>query len=392
MGNEWSHLKGVNIIDVSNFLPGPYATMLLSSFGAEIIKVETPGFGDPIRLMGLPIYQMLNTNKKSITLNLKSDRGKEIFKQLASQADAVVEGFRPKVMSRLGLGFEDLQKVNSALVYCSISGFGQDGPYADKPAHDLNYLALGGYFGIPSQVEDKIARPNIRLADITAALFAALSLSVAVVGARQTGQGQHLDVSIHDAVTSLVAPMAIMMQDMWGDDIRKMSHIMPDNDLFETKDGRFFCVGIMENKFWIALRDILKVDFPDIANPEYDDRLGRMNHKLAVHQLLSSIFVSKTLKEWKNIFEDQYIPCSPVLNHEELLDDPHVKHRDVIRELSDPGAGEKIKQIGFPVKFSESLDDIRRAPPTKGEHSEEILIGLGYSKEDLKRFKSEKII
>ena len=392
MDNEWSHLKGIKIIDVSNFLPGPYATMLLSSFGAEIIKVEAPGLGDPIRLMGLPIYQMLNTNKKSITLNLKTDKGREIFKQLASQSDAVVEGFRPKVMSRLGLGFEDLQEINPALVYCSISGFGQDGPYVDKPAHDLNYLALGGYFSVPSQVENKVARPNIRLADVAASMFAALSLSIAIAGARQTGQGQHLDVSIHDVVTSLMAPMAIMMQAEWGDDIRRMSHIMPDNDLFETKDGRFFCVGVMENKFWLALRDVLKVEFPDITNPAYDDRLGRMKHKLAVHQMLSSVFVSKTLKEWKEIFEDSDIPCSPVVDHGELLDDPHVKHRNVVRELFDKNSGKEIKQVGFPVKFSESLNDMRRVPPAMGEHTEEIIAGLGYSKKDIKRFRSGKVI
>ena len=392
MGNEWSCLNGVKIIELANFLPGPYASMLLSSFGADVIKIETPGLGDPVRVMGLPIYEMLNTNKKSVTLNLKSQKGKEIFGQLLSQADALIEGFRPGVMARLGLGFDDVQKLNPALVYCSISGFGQNGPYANRPGHDLNYLSLGGYFGIPSQVEDKIARPGIRLSDIAASMFAALSLAIAIVGAKENGKGQHLDVSIHDAISSLVAPMAIMMQDVWGDDIQKMNHIMPDNDIFHTKDGRFFCVATMENKFWLALRDILKSEYPDIANPEYHERFGRMIHKSAVHQLLSDIFISKTLKEWEIVFKDEDIPCCPVLNHKDFLKDPHVKHRGIIKEIPGPKTGKKIKQIGFPVKFSNSLDDIRRKPPTLGEHTAEIISGLGYSKEEIEAFKKDNIV
>lgn len=392
MSNDWSCLKGVRIVDVSRLYPGPFASLLLSDFGADVIKVEDLEVGDYVRQMGSQIYEMLNRNKKSVTLNLKSSEGKEIFRKLVERSDAVIEGFRPGVMDKLDLGYDQLKKINPGIVLCSVSGFGQDGPYAQRSGHDLNYLALSGYFAVPSQIEDRVARPKIRLADYAGSMYAALSLAVAIMSARQSGEGQHVDVSIHDAITSCVAPMAIMMDEVWGTDVRRMSHIMPDNDLFRTKDGRFVSLGIMENKFWLDFRNLLGDEFPEIAKSEYDSRPGRMMRKKEVYALLEEVFSSKTLSEWNELLQDTQIPWAPVIEMKEMLSDPHIEYRRTLTEVTDPGTGRSSRQVGFPVKFSKGLDDMRDLPPERGQHTMVILEELGYSEADISKLRHSRVV
>ena len=382
----------MKILDLSRLLPGPFASMLLSDFGAEVIKIEDPEIGDYSRIFGKEIYQMINRNKKSVTLNLKSSVGIEIFKKLASQADGIIEGFRPGVMKRLNLAYEDLKAFNPAIVLCSISGFGQNGPYALRAGHDLNYLALSGYFGVPSQIEDKVTRPKIRLADIAGGLFAALSLSIAIMSARQSGEGQYLDASIHDAISSLVAPMAVVMHEVWNSDVDQMNLIMPDNELFETKDGRYISLGILENKFWITLRNQLKDEYPQIAVADYNERAGRMKHKKSLHQLLRDIFVTRSLAQWEKQFQDLDLPWAPVHNMAAFLNDPHLGHRQIIREFTSPVTGKSSKQVAFPVKFSKGIDDIRQEAPELGEHTDSILHELGYSQSQISAFRKNRYI
>jgi len=362
MKPEWSCLKDVKIIDVSQLLPGPHATSLLLQLGADVIKVEQPGTGDSSRMLGHAVFAQFNRGKRSIALNLKDPTDKSAFLELVHQCDAVVEGFRPGVMQRLGLGYEELAKVNPAIVLCSISGFGQTGPYAAHAGHDLNYLAMAGYWSIPVQVEDKIARPKVRLSDYAASAYAALSLSVAIMSARQQGVGQHLDVSVHDAILSWTAHMAWLARGFEDNPVASPT-VMPENDIFQTRDGRYLAMGILENKFWVMLGQVLGDDFPQLREERFAHRMSRFGRKQEVNAMLKEVFFSRTLQQWTETFSGHDLPFSPLLNASELFDDPHVQARGTVSELP----AERSISVGFPVKFSRGLPDSDASVPVLGE-------------------------
>lgn len=361
MKPAWSCLNDVTIIDVSQLLPGPHACSLLRQLGADVIKVEQPGSGDTARQLGAHVYAQFNRGKRSVALDLKTDAGRAAFLDLVRDADAVVEGFRPGVMARMGLGFDALAAVNPAIVLCSVSGFGQTGPYASHAGHDLNYLALAGYWATPVQVHDAVSRPRVRVSDYAASGYAALSLAVAIMSARQNGQGQHLDVSIHDAVLSWTAHGA------WTARAHEASPqasptVMPENDLFETRDGRHLAMGILENKFWDNLCAALGDAFPGLRDPRFATRAGRSGHKVAVNDLMAAVFRTRDLAEWVDFFAPFDIPFSPVLGAGELFDDPHVRAREVVRRVEGGIA------VDFPVKFSLGLPEGEDFVAGVGEH------------------------
>ncbi|KWR74947.1 CaiB/BaiF CoA transferase family protein [Cupriavidus sp. IDO] len=364
MKPEWSCLKDVRIIDVSQLLPGPHATSLLMQLGADVIKVEQPGVGDSSRQLGPAVYAQFNRGKPSVALDLKAEAGRTAFLDLVREADAVVEGFRPGVMQRLGLGYEALAAVNPAIVLCSISGFGQTGPYADHAGHDLNYLALAGYWSVPVQVDDKVSRPRARISDYAASGYAALALAVAVMSARQNGHGQHLDVSIHDAILSWTAHGAWAARS-YEDRPRESPTVMPENDLFQTRDGRYLAMGILENKFWLNLGDALGRDFPALLDPRFASRAARQQNKPEVNGLLARIFLTRSLAQWAECFAPLDIPFSPALGAGELFDDPHVRAREMIRHLP----AENAIALNFPVKFSLGLPQGEDFVPAVGEHT-----------------------
>lgn len=363
MKPDWSCLNGVKIVDLSQLLPGPHATSMLMQLGADVVKVEPPGSGDPARQLGGAVFAQLNLGKRSVALDLKSAEGKAAFLDLIRDADAVVEGFRPGVMARLGLGYATLAEASPRIVMCSISGFGQTGPYSTLPGHDLNYLALGGFWSIPVQVNDHVARPRVRLADYAASSHAALALAVAILSARQNGRGQHLDVSIHDCVMAWTAPAAWTSRDYVEEPIASPT-VMPENDLFETRDGRHLALGILENKFWLTLCDALGADYPALLDDRFASRLGRQQFKREVNALLAHLFLTRTLAEWLETLKTLDLPVSPLLDAEELFRDPHVCARDMIREF----AQDKTMAVRFPVKFSAGLPDAGDTVPLLGQH------------------------
>ncbi|AOJ65965.1 acyl-CoA transferase [Burkholderia ubonensis] len=360
---SWSCLNGVTIVDASQLLPGPHACALLRQLGADVVKVEPPGTGDALRRFGADAFAQFNRGKRSVALDLKTAAGRERFLALARDADAVVEGFRPGVMARLGLGYDALARVNPGIVLCSISGYGQDGPYAARPGHDLNFLAEAGYWAIPAQIDDALARPRVRLADHAAALHAALALSVAVMSARANGRGQHLDVSIHDAMCAWTAPAAWAMRGQCdaADDVR---WVMPDNDLFETADGRHVALATLEDKFWNTLADALGDAFPALRDPRFAARAGRQRHKRDVSALLRAVFATRTQADWMRTLRALDLPASPLHDADELFADPHVRARGIAREV----AGDGSLAVRFPVKFSLGLPDGDDHVPALGEH------------------------
>jgi crotonobetainyl-CoA:carnitine CoA-transferase CaiB-like acyl-CoA transferase len=360
---DWSCLNGVKIVDASQLLPGPHATLLLSQLGADVVKVEPPGTGDPTRTLSPALFAQLNRGKRSVALDLKTPAGKAAFIDLIRDADALVEGFRPGVMARLGLDYATLAAVNPRLVMCSISGFGQSGPYAHAAGHDLNYLALGGFWSVPVQVYDQVTRPRIRLADYAASSHAALAMTAAILSARTSGRGQHLDVSIHDCVMAWTAPAAWASREYVEHPLDSPG-VMPENDLFETRDGRHLALGILENKFWLNLREAIGADFPPLMDERFATRAGRQQHKREVHTLLAQIFATRPLAQWLATLQSFDLPVSPVLDARELFDDPHVQARGMVREI----AAERTIACRFPVKFSLGLSDGDDAVPLLGEH------------------------
>ena len=348
---EMTCLSDTVVLDLGQLHPGPHTAMLLGQLGATVIKVERRAGGDPARALGADTFAKYNRGKLSIALDFKNPGDRATLLRLVRHGHALIEGFRPGVMDRLGLGYAELRGANPALVMCSISGFGQTGPYAQRPAHDLNFLALAGYWAVPSQVDDLIGRPHVRLSDYCASMYAALAMVAALMEARQTGHGQHLDVSIHDAMMAWTAPGIDIMRRATGNDIGEMAHIMPDNDLFATADGRYVALGILEEKFWMNLRERLRAEFPEIGSQVYDTRAGRMRRKRELHALLKSIFVGKTLEQWQQVFHASDIPWAPVLDHEEVFTDPHVVERGLLNAAPD-GNG---MVLGFPVRFSSGL-------------------------------------
>ncbi|PSW20579.1 CoA transferase [Photobacterium sanctipauli] len=377
--NNWSFLKDIRIVDMSRLLPGPMTTQLLADLGAEVIKIEEPKEGDTGRVLGKDMFARLNRNKKSLTINLKTEEGKAIFKKLIAEADCVVESFRPGVMDRLGFSYEELNAINPKLIYLSLSGYGQTGPYANRAGHDIDFLALSGYFGVPSQVNDKIARPKIRLSDYAGAMYAALSLSVALASAKQSGVGQYIDVAILDAISAWSAPLLRVAHDVCDSDPDKMPFVMPDNDIFSTKDGEHLAIGLFENKFWNQLVTMIGDDFPALADERFANTRLRNQSKREVHALLSDVFASKTLDEWTAIFEPTDMPWAPVLRDMRFFDDPHIQSRGLMQTMPDRNSENETFQVRYPVKFSAGLDDLRLPPPEKGEHTRELLSSLGLS-------------
>ncbi|MGQ3113998.1 MAG: CaiB/BaiF CoA transferase family protein [Hydrogenophaga sp.] len=362
-------LTGQVVLDLGQLHPGPHTAMLLQQLGATVIKVERPQGGDSGRALGADTFAKYNRGKLSIALDLKNADDQAVLKGLARRSQALIEGFRPGVMDRLGVGYEALREVNPALVLCSISGFGQTGPYAQRAGHDLNYLALAGYWAVPSQVDDHTGRPNVRLSDYCGSMYAALSLVVAMMTARLSGQGQHLDVSLHDAMTAWTIPGIDSMVRKTGKDIEKMGHVMPDNDLFATADGRFIALGILEEKFWDNLRDALAPDCPALGATDFASRPDRLRHKRRLNGLLKALFATKTLGQWAEQFGTRDIPWSPVLAYDELLDDPHVVARGVSHASDDGGS----RVVDFPVKFSGGIAPHSGPAPVLDGHRDQVL-------------------
>lgn len=375
-------LEQLRVLDVSPYLPSQYCSFQLAQLGAEVILVERPG-QRPDAFPGL--FELVNCSKKSIQLDLKSDLGREIFHRLAESSDVIVEGFRPGVVSKLRIGYEDIKKVKPDIIYCSISGFGQDGPYRDKPGHDVNYLALSGYFAIPGQVGTLPSRPGIPIVDLCAGTFAAISVLASVVARERTGEGRHIDIAMFDAITNWTGIRAgayLIKKEAITDE-----HVIATNDVFETKDGKLIALGIVnEEHFWhnfceTAGQEVLLKDFPT--------QKSRLRNRGELSRILRSVFSTKTREEWLQLFRNVDVPLSPVLTLEEALSDPQVTHRGLIQKVTDPELGE-INIVGFPAKFSGISTRIQSSSPRAGQHTREILEQLGYPEEVISFLESKE--
>ena len=390
-------LEGIKILDLTRLLPGPYGTMFLADLGAEVIKIEEPEQGDYARWYSPHInnvgsrHLLLNRNKKSVTLNLKKPAGRSILLKLVENgADVLIEQFRPGVMDRLGVGYKDLEKVNPRLVYCSLTGFGQDGPYRDVAGHDINYIGIGGILGLTGPKGGPPSIPGIQIADLVAGgLYAALGILTALMAREKIGRGQFVDISMLDGVVSLV-PDAAALYFAEGESPRmgerRLRGGLPQYQTYRTKDGKYLAVGALEDKFWANLaRAIGRPEWADQVPKEKEARTAEIKEEM------SRIFLTRTREEWLDLLMKVDACVTAVHSLEETFSDPQVLYRKMLVETKHPKAG-PVKQIGIPIKFSETPGEIRDPAPEFGQHTEEILREAGFTLEDIERLRKEGVI
>jgi crotonobetainyl-CoA:carnitine CoA-transferase CaiB-like acyl-CoA transferase len=374
-------LSGIRILDLSRLLPGPYLTQLLADLGAEVVKVETPLAGDYARLappeMGLGnLYETLNCGKKSLALNYRNPRGRELFLELAATADVVLEGFRPGVADKYGVGYEAVRAVNSDIVYCSLSGYGQDGPYRQRAGHDLNYMSIGGALSLNAKPGEKPIPYGLPVADLSGGMLAAVAILGALVGRERIGKGMYLDVALLDGVVSWMTPLALSA---WfsGLDVSAGSHSLLGGqacfNVYETADRKYLSLAALEPHFW---GDFCKT----IARPDLIER----QFQPGLEKTLAGIFQQKTQAEWLSLFAGQDACIEPVNTVEGMLADPQVKARGHVREETGRPAG-----MNSPFVFSRPA----RAPaPALGADTRALLLEIGTSEQEIEILNERGII
>lgn len=383
-------LQGIRILDLSWLLPGPYATMLLADLGAEVIKVEQPGRGDYAREMMPEMFRAINPNKKSIALNLKDPGGCRLFYRLCATADIIIESFRPGVVKRLKVDYDTVKQYNPGIVYCSISGYGQDGPYASHPSHDITCLALSGGLSIPGDFNSPPVRSGIPLADIAASMFSALSISAALIGQLRHGGGSHIDISMTDSIISWVGVRAgKYLYEGITPEANEMPHLSPTNRIFPTKDGRYLAIGAVEEVFWRKLCGALGRE-EWLADERFLTVEKRKENWSALITLLEEVFRNMTLAECGELFAGTDLTWNPVYNISEAFSDPHIRHRGIIQEVDE--GGKKVKRVRFPGKFSAFSPEAGSPVPSLGQHTESLLKELGLSDAEINDLKNDRII
>lgn len=389
-------LEGIRVLDLSRYLPGPFCTQILADFGAEVIKIEDPRGGELGRSLPPLVegesarFYTVNRNKKSITLDLKKDTGKEIFKRLVAGCDVVVDQFRPGVMDKMGLGYEKLKTLNEGLIYCAITGYGLTGPMRDTAGHDLNYLNLAGITGMNGAREGKPAICGAQIADIAGGtLYAAIGILLALSSRGRTGQGQLVDMAMLDGSVSLLA-YTLGEWSGWGrlpvmgDDVLTGGYAF--YQIYQTGDGKWASLGAVEEKFFAEFCQ-------RIGRPQYAALQWDKERQPEIIADIQSIMLQKNRDEWVDFMTGADICFTPVLTMEEMCEHPQVKAREMILKLANANnSGKDVAIAGIPVKLSATPGNASLNFPALGQHNEEILRQAGYTDEEMAGFRSEQII
>ena len=367
-------LEGIRILDLSRLLPGPYCTMLLADFGAEVIKIEEPSRGDYARsfppfLKDFGYWHLqLNRNKKSVVLDLKSDAGKIAFLELAKTADVVVESYRPGVLKKLGIDYETVSKINPKIIYCALTGYGKNGPLAKQADHDIGYVSLAGITNMSGEAGGKPAIPGVLMADMNSAMAAGMSILIALRHAQMTGQGQEIDISLYNVAMTLM-PGAASLYFGSGFVAERgnnwLTGMYANYNIYKTKDNRYVSVGCLEKKFWTNLCTALqRADLIDLIDDEE-------NHPYLKEQLAFE-FEKRTMTEWEAYLKGKDTCVTPVLNFAEACGAEQTSANEMVLTVNDEELGE-YKQIGFAMKMSKTPAQLSKRAPRLGEDTEEIL-------------------
>ncbi|MGH7819880.1 MAG: CaiB/BaiF CoA transferase family protein [Candidatus Binatia bacterium] len=376
-------LQGLRLLDLSRQLPGPFCSMMLADLGMEVVVIAAPD--DPLGA-GVPLIQR---NKRSLTLNLKTERGRDVFYRLAAGADVVLEGSRPGVAKRLGIDYETLRERNPRLIYCSISGYGQDGPYRDVVGHDINYIGYAGILSVTGPAGGAPVIPGVQIGDIGGgALMAAVGILTAIIGRQTTGEGQFVDVAMMDGSVAWNVVHALL-HFLRGREPRggetQLTGQYPCYAVYETRDAKYVTVGALEPHFWRNLCE--RLGFPDCVEEQYPE--GARREEMLVR--FRGKFREKTRDEWIEELRGVDICFGPVNTIEEMARDPQVAHREMVVTVRGGKRG-PLRVLGNPIKLSATPGSIRTPPPSFGEHTEEILGEVGYSASDVGELRAAGVV
>jgi crotonobetainyl-CoA:carnitine CoA-transferase CaiB-like acyl-CoA transferase len=389
-------LEGVRVLDISQVMAGPYACMLLGDLGADVVKIEPPGTGDQTRgSMGFKMkgadslgFLNMNRNKRSVTLNLKSQAGKDVLLRLAKHADILVENYRPGAMKRLGLGYDVLKDVNPRLVYTSISGFGQTGPWADRPGFDLMAQAMSGVMSVTGYPDSPPVKCGVPVADIGCALFAVYATLSAYIGAKATGEGQYVDAALFD---SAMAFSVWDICDYWGtgkrpEPLGTSNKMTAPYQAMAASDG-YFVMGANNQKLWVQLCTLMKRT-ELLEDPRFSTIALRLANRPALQEELEQSFRTQPKDFWVELLLANGIPAGPIIGYPEAFASEHSQARQMRMEIDHPVEG-KVPNIGFAVKLSGTPQQVRRHPPLLGEHTQEVLAELGIGEAERSRLQAE---
>ncbi|MEG1726935.1 MAG: CaiB/BaiF CoA-transferase family protein [Acidaminococcaceae bacterium] len=380
-------LAGIRILDLTRLLPGPYCSMILADFGAEVIKIEEPKEGDYAR--SFPPFQkgfgywhlQLNRNKKSLALDLKQDKGRTFFLKLIATADVVMESYRPGTLERLGIDYQTAKKINPKIIYCALSGFGKQGPRRDEAAHDINYVSLAGVTAMSGEKEGKPAIPGVLMADMNAALMAGMSILTALRHAERTGEGQEIEIALYNSALALMPGAASLY---FGEQFiaergnNWLTGAYANYNIYETADHRYLAVGALEQKFWNNL--CWALDLPELA-----DAIKEESNHPALKKRLSQIFLTKTLQEWEQSLAGKDTCTTPILNFGEAMAAPQTKANNMVLTVEDEEIG-TYRQMGFPMQLSQTPAQLKKRAPKLGEQTAELLRECGYTEEEIEKW------
>ena len=375
-------LENIRVLDLTRVLAGPFCTMIMADLGAEIIKVEIPGSGDDSRAFGPFInkrslyFLSINRGKKSISLNLKTQRGKDILKQLIQKCDVIVENYRPGTMEKLGLGYETLKEINPRLIYAASSGFGHSGPYSTKPAYDILAQAMGGVMSITGWPDCAPTRVGMSLGDITASLFTSIGINAALYQREKTGQGQKIDVSMLDCQVAILENALVRYQSE-GSSPTPIGNRHPTIAPFQAYEALddFFVIAVGNDALWETFCKAIQL--PDLRlDPRFSSNKLRCDHLTELNDLLNPLFATEPAEHWLQLLDQHKIPCAPINDVQKVMENEQVLARNMIVEVQDKLAG-TIKIAGNPIKMSTLAEETTRPPiPEIGEHNHEVFSAL----------------
>lgn len=391
-------LQGLVVLDCTQIMAGPFCTLLLADMGADVIKVERPEGGDETRKTGPLLsngwsagFLAINRNKRGIALNLQTQGGTSVFKKLVEQADVVVENFRPGTMQRLGLGYEELKELKPSLIYCSISGFGQTGPYKDRGGFDLIAQGMSGLMSVTGIPDGPPVKVGVPITDLTAGMYGAYGILNAYIHRLRTGEGQLVDMSLMEAgiaYTFWESSVYFATGEVPGP-LGSAHRLSAPYQALKTKDG-YITMGAASQSLWERMCHVLGLEGL-VSDPRYAARGDRKSNEVELAAVLEETLQQETTEHWLEQLEAAGVPAGPLNNLHQMYSDPQVQARNMMVEFEDPELG-TIKNIGIPVKLSATPGKIRRRAPGLGEHTLEILLQAGYTREQIEEMAAADIV